>query len=213
MERPPKETIPLFALPLVLFPGESTGLHIFEDRYKRLLESCVDAGLESSERHFGINYRSDESLYPVGCAVRIEQIVRQYEDGRSDIVVTAVRRYQIVRQFDDEPFPRIEVQYIFDEEEKLELTLRERAVALYRRLDELRRGTTPHYEFPSHMALSFTLATRSSLEPVQRQKLLEMVSENQRLLALVEYYRGAITRLLEEESVKKTISTNGHVKK
>lgn len=213
MERAPREILPLFAIPMVMFPGESAGLHIFEERYKQMLEHCTVGGLEAKERHFGVNYRSEEEMQPTGCAVRIEQIVRTYEDGRSDIVVHGVRRYRVLKAVAEDPFPTAEVQYITDEEEKLELTLRERAVALHRRHDELKRGMTPHYEFPSHMPLSFTLAIRSALEPIQRQRLLEMVSENQRLLALVEFYRSAISTIMEEEAIKTTIGSNGHFKK
>lgn len=198
---------------MVMFPGESVGLHIFEDRYKLMLENCTAAGLDAKERHFGLNFRSEEETHPVGCAVRINQIVRTYEDGRSDIVVTGIRRYKILRPVGEEPFPTVEVQYFQDEEEKLELTLRERAVALHRRYDELKRGTTPHYEFPTTIPLSYALATRSSFEPIMRQKLIEMVSENQRLLALVEFYRAGIARIMEEDSLKSTIASNGHVKK
>ncbi|HXP29040.1 MAG TPA: LON peptidase substrate-binding domain-containing protein, partial [Solirubrobacteraceae bacterium] len=54
---------PLFPLGIVALPSEHVPLHIFEDRYRRMIEECLQA-----EREFGIVWLSEEELKPVGCA-------------------------------------------------------------------------------------------------------------------------------------------------
>ena len=64
---------PLFPLGLVALPTESVPLHIFEDRYLRMIAHCMEG--EGSE--FGILWLSDEELKQTGCACRIEQVLER----------------------------------------------------------------------------------------------------------------------------------------
>ena len=89
--------LPLFPLPLVLFPGAPLPLHIFEPRYRQMLSDCVAA-----DSRFGIVYRPEQmaeselEVGRVGCVAEVDD-THALPDGRSNIVVHGVRRFALQR--------------------------------------------------------------------------------------------------------------------
>lgn len=77
--------IPVFPLPVVVFPDEEIRLHIFEQRYKQLIQDCSDTGLV-----FAILPIVDDRIQEYGTLVRLKEIVKTYEDGRFDIRLEAI---------------------------------------------------------------------------------------------------------------------------
>lgn len=75
-------TLPLFPLHMVLLPGETTKLHIFEERYKQLVEDCLD-----NDAAFGIPYLEHGNMPGYGCEVKISRILKTYSNGSLDILV------------------------------------------------------------------------------------------------------------------------------
>ena len=75
--------LPIFELPLVLLPGEQVPLHIFEDRYKRMVGTALEHG-----EPFGIVLRDDEGARSVGCTARIDDVIERFDDGRMNILVS-----------------------------------------------------------------------------------------------------------------------------
>jgi Lon protease-like protein len=120
----PRE-LPIFPLPIVLFPGATQPLHIFEPRYRRLLQDCLAA-----DRRFGIAYVAPEraaaadpvpSPGDVGCVALI-RTTEPLPDGRCNIVTVGERRFVLrrwiagpqqyriaeVEEFDDDPIDAAE---------------------------------------------------------------------------------------------------------
>lgn len=84
--------LPIFPLPLVLFPGASLPLHIFEPRYRAMLADCLAA-----DHRFGISYAPDVDTPPASVgSVAVIRATRQLPDGRSHILVSGDRRYELV---------------------------------------------------------------------------------------------------------------------
>src|SRR5512135_1448489 len=81
----------LFPLNAVLFPTSQLPLHIFEERYKELINACIREG-----RPFGVNLMENGTTHEVGCTARIAQVLTRYNDGRMDIVVEGERRYALL---------------------------------------------------------------------------------------------------------------------
>ena len=75
-------TLPAFPLNLVLLPGETTKLHIYEERYKQLVEECIQ-----NEASFGIPFTEKGKILPYGSEVRISRILKSYESGSMDILI------------------------------------------------------------------------------------------------------------------------------
>src|SRR5687768_6058800 len=87
--------LPIFELPAVLLPGELMPLHIFEDRYKRMIVRCLDEG-----EPFGIVFRDDEGgARRIGCTARVTQVLERFEDGRMNIVVTGELPFRVLDRF------------------------------------------------------------------------------------------------------------------
>jgi len=77
--------IPLFPLNIVAFPGEEINLHIFEPRYKQLINDCLD-----NKTTFGIPSYV-KSKIDLGTETEICSITKKYPDGRMDIKTRGVK--------------------------------------------------------------------------------------------------------------------------
>ena len=84
-------TIPMFPLNMVLLPGETKTLHIFEERYKQLVADCLD-----NEAHFGIPFMHQKAMGDYGIEVKISNVIKLYENGEMDIAIEAVRVFKII---------------------------------------------------------------------------------------------------------------------
>ena len=71
--------LPLFPLQVVLFPNSVLPLHIFEDRYKQLINECM-----AEKQEFGISLVQDNQVAKLGCTAIITQIMKKYDDERMD---------------------------------------------------------------------------------------------------------------------------------
>lgn len=106
----PGETeLPIFELPLVLLPSEQVPLHIFEDRYKAMIERC----LRDSEP-FGIVFRDDSGARARGCAAEVAEVVERFDDGRLNIVVSGEWRFDVLERFEGESYPAATVTAVPD---------------------------------------------------------------------------------------------------
>ena len=83
----------LFPLNLVALPYKIIPLHIFEERYKKMINYCFDG-----KKDFGIIYQNKESQSKIGCSVSIEKIINKYSDGRMDLIVMGKRIFKIQSQ-------------------------------------------------------------------------------------------------------------------
>lgn len=205
--------IPLFALPTNVFPGESLPLHIFEDRYKALVAYCLDGPRVGKLRPFGISLASEDNLEDIGCAVLIERVVSQYEDGRLDIVTMGRERYRTRRVIREKEYPEIEIDHFGDSTPTGTDESADVAITLYMKVIELAKGEPPKGNVERAPGLSFQLAHNSGLESGERQVLLEMTSEEDRLQHLIKYYRALIPVLSWREDVQGRIRANGHFRK
>lgn len=199
--------LPLFPLQVVLLPGAELPLHIFEERYKEMIGEVLRDQIE-----FGVVLASDQGLAGAGCTAVIDRVLREYPDGRLDILTKGRRRFEIMSLNEDRPFLRGEVEY-FDDEESAGAAggedFRVRAIAGY---NELRALSSDEPLPPSdvhHPQLSFRLA-----RPVQdlslRQTLLSSRSEADRLRQLAEFLPAFLVRQRRVEHVKQVAPRNGH---
>ena len=206
------ESLPLFPLGLVLYPGARQPLHIFEERYKDLASDC----LEGDGRPFGIVLAEDDVLASVGATAEIETVAKRYDDGRLDLVSRGVERFRTedVRS-GERSYLTADVELLPDagEGDAVPPDLRERAITQHMKLLEL-AGHTPRpdlYE-DAPERLSFVLAQNAALETRQKQDVLELRSERERLDFLVEHLEALLPRVEKKQSTRERIRSNGHFK-
>ncbi len=84
-------TIPMFPLSMVLLPGETKTLHIFEERYKQLVNDCL-----LNDAHFGIPFINQKSMCNHGIEVKISNVIKKYENGEMDIAIEGIRAFKLI---------------------------------------------------------------------------------------------------------------------
>lgn len=174
--------LPIFPLPVVLFPGAPQPLHIFEPRYRQLLADCLAA-----DRRFGIAYVTPHrapaadpapELGDVGCVALIRSS-EPLPDGRSNILAVGERRFVLrrwvagsqpyrvaeVEEFDDEPVDAVELATLAQD-------VREGFARLARALGVLTERSDEAIDLPSDPArLSFQVAAALELDAAAKRAL------------------------------------------
>lgn len=207
---PSPHVIPIFPLSSVVFPGERALFHIFEDRFKAMLSHCL-AGGSRGVHPFGVTCVLDDRRCNVGCLVEVERVLEQYEDGRQDIQTLGRIRYQLVEVVRDGAYPQAKVVFFDDHRDALDEALLARVVTLQVKLIEETMGQTrmPPSDDPYP---SFTLAHSIGLSLAERQQLLEMRSENERLTFLLAHLRRVLPQVGRDQELRTAILANGHMK-
>lgn len=215
--------LPIFPLPVVLLPNEILPLHIFEPRYRKMLE---DIKLEKNL--FGISFfdaQSSEQSKPeagsYGCVAEVRE-TQTLEDGRSNIVTIGVIRYRLESYIEsDEPYAVAEISFFEDdkEDENVIKPLADEVFGLFMRIANAAhemsgdRGKFPDLPQAEPQQLSFLVAAAFSLDPKLKYELLETRSTGERLKRMREILLKAVEKLEESAEVSKIAKTNGHSKK
>jgi Lon protease-like protein len=202
---------PLFPLGIVALPTESVPLHIFEDRYRRMIERCLAADPGSSECQFGIIWFSDQELKPVGCVCQIERVLERIEDGRMNILALGTRPFRLLERQDELPYPAGNVEFLADVEEVADNQAAGVARALYRDLVERATDRSLAAQELDEMD-AYRMAATVEFDLDAKQELLELRSENARLRTLTLLLRAAIKRLELLERAQERARSNGKVR-
>ena len=120
---------PLFPLGIVALPGELVPLHIFEERYKTMMNECL-----AEEKEFGIVWLSDDGLRETGCACAIERVLERMEDGRMNILTRGTRVFRVVERQSELAYPAGVVEFLQDRDEPVDPDLAEEAHGAYAEL-------------------------------------------------------------------------------
>ena len=204
--------LPIFPLPLVLFPGASQPLHVFEPRYRALLSDCLDG-----DRRFGIAYAApDEGSDPgpaagdVGCIAHI-LTTNTLPDGRSDILTTGEQRFVLVEWLEtDHPYRVARVEEFGDdpvspaEAEGLATDVRRD----FRRVIDALEHDPPELPVDPE-ALSFRVAAALDLEPAGKVALLAIRSTTVRLRRLAALLQPLAADAERRAEVRRRGKTNG----
>ena len=201
-----EEEFPLFPLGIVALPSETVPLHIFEDRYLRMVHECLE-----HEHEFGIVWLSDEELHEVGCACEIDHVIDQDEDGTMDIVVRGTRPLRVIERQDALPYPAGVVEPLPDTEEPEDAEVAQLARELYGELvEQATDRQLPEAELAELDA--YTMAGTVDFGPEAKQELLELRSENARMRMLAMLFRAAIKRLELVDRAQARARSNGKVR-
>jgi len=208
MDHENKNILAQFPLSIVCFPGESVNLHIFETRYKQLIQECVD-----NDTTFGIPPFFDGELIFYGTEMKVLEVSKIYEDGKMDIKTEGQRVYQIhhfEKTHESKLYPAASISYLLDEqfrEPDLESDIIEKMTTLF----EILKIEKPISYFMKNFS-SYAVAHHIGLDMGQKIKLLTMRSESQRLEKINNHLNKFIPSVLKAEELKKRAALNGHFK-
>jgi Lon protease-like protein len=206
MPQQPVRGFPLFPLGIVALPNESVPLHVFEDRYLKMIDHCL-----FEEQEFGIVWLSDEELKPVGCACAIEEPIERTEDGRLNILARGTRPFRLLERQDDLPYPAGVVEFLADEDEQPEEEALQNAHELYAELVEQATDRELGEDELAELD-AYRMAATVEFGTDAKQELLELRSENARLRLLALLLSAAIKRLEVVERAQARARSNGKIR-
>jgi Lon protease-like protein len=197
---------PLFPLGIVALPGEVVPLHIFEERYKTMIEQCLRRGTE-----FGIVWFSDDGLRPVGCACEVTEVLERMDDGRLNLLARGTRPFRIVEREERLPFPAGTVEFLQDREEVADeaaaAEARETYAVLVERATDRRPGDAELAQMDA-----YAMAGTVDFGLDAKQGLLDLRSENARLRLVTRLFRAATKRLELVTRAQTRARSNGKVR-
>jgi Lon protease-like protein len=198
--------LPIFELPVVLLPGELLPLHIFEERYKRMIAHALDSG-----EPIGIVFRDeDRGARNVGCTARVDDVLERFEDGRMNIVVTGESPFRVLDRSDAPEFPVGEIELIDIEAEPephdahAARGARDAFAELLRQLSEEEGRPDPVGDEES-----YELAGRIELPADTKQRLLELRSEDERMRLLERALRTVADAVRRSQEIAEAARGNG----
>ena len=201
------KVIPLFPLNLVAFPGEEVNLHVFEPRYKQLVNDCLeDSGI------FGIPSYVTNRI-ELGTEVMITEVTKAYADGRMDIKTKALNAFRVNNYWNpwgDRLYAGGEVCKIEERDVDIDLLLllkvKELSSQLFAWLDAV--------DFPdvSRINSVFEIGHKIGLKLEEEYELLAMTSENDRLQFTIRHLDKLLPALERAHSAQERIKQNGHFK-
>jgi len=206
------QVIPLFPLGVVLLPHMELPLHIFEERYKIMINECL-----VQDRMFGVVNYDGTNIRSIGCTANILGVVKEYEDGRMDIITKGKTRFVIKDMDQSRIYLQVKVLFFEDEYEMVsddDDALVGEIIDLLKdhdRISETRRdyNALTGLDFKR---LSFLIPSTEGFTPEERQKFLEITSPRLRLIKCKAILKTVIQRMKMNLKINKIIGGNGDVK-
>jgi Lon protease-like protein len=200
--------IPIFPLGIVVYPGENLNLHIFEPRYKQLIQECF-----SAKKLFGIPTTIENRLQDMGSLVEIAEISKVHDKGEMDIRTTGSKVFRIlevIKEVPDKLYSGAIVNYPENEENGDPEMVRR----VLEGIRELYRLLKVNKEFKKSIEelKSYDLAHHIGLSLQEEYELLGLLEERQRLEYMKRHLTKVIPLVAEMEQLKEKVKLNGHFK-
>jgi Lon protease-like protein len=196
----------LFPLPIVLVPTERIPLHIFEPRYKELIDDCIELGQE-----FGLVLATgDGAVHEIGTRARVVQVVEVLDEGSMNIIVEGGERFRLLDLTSGRAFTTGIVEPVQDDDEPALGADVERALEVFSELAEVSESDV---EVPDPLSPSFDfeLVARVDFAVDAKQELLSMTSPRARMTALIGLLEVALEAVRLELTLRERAGRNGKV--
>jgi hypothetical protein len=191
--------IGLFYLPLVVLPGESTSLHVFEARYKALIKESID-----EDKPFGI-------LLPLkmnreyGSLVRVNKITKSHQDGRFDLEIIGEGVFRLLRSIDNDEFlyDNAEIELVKQESSKINDDL----LNAYFEYSVKHLKHDPSYSFNKNMSI-YEIANKCELTMMEKYKLISTPQAKFQQNILLNHLNIVNALFKQEEALKQKFYLN-----
>lgn len=173
-------TIPMFPLSMVLLPGETSKLYIFEKRYRQMVEDCI-----KNNASFGIPYIEKGNIKDFGCELKINRILKTYDNGSLDILVECVSLFKI-KEFKEVLHPKLygagAIESVNTKPKIMLNNLQDAVVNYYNTV----QNKLVDYESVSKLNL-YTVATSLQLTHPEKYRLIATSNQQQYMLNLLNF--------------------------
>ncbi len=200
--------IPIFPLSIIVYPGEQLNLHIFEPRYRQLINECFAA-----KKPFGIPSVINDKINEMGTLVQVKEISQVYEDGKMDIKTEGLqvfRMLEIINELPDKLYSGAIVNYPDNNEKGNRILMN----GIVKGIKELHKLLNIEKKFvkPDEELWSYDVAHHAGMSLQEEYELLELLHELQRQEYLKRHLTKVIPVLAEMEMLKEKVKLNGHFK-
>ena len=200
--------IPIFPLGIVVYPGESLNLHIFEPRYKQLIQEC-----HQNKKPFGIPAVIDKRLQDYGTVVHIKEITKVEENGEMDIKTEGEKVFRIlevIKEIPEKLYSGAIVNYPVNNE-RGSMEVMRRVVNGIRELHKLLK-VEKDFKKEDDKLTTYDLAHHVGFSLQEEYEFLNLLHERQRQEYLKRHLSKIIPMVSEMEKLKEKVKLNGHFK-
>ena len=191
---------------MVLLPGELVPLHIFEERYKRMVGRSVDG-----DEPFGIVFRDESgAARNVGCTARVTDVIERFDDGRMNIVIAGESPFRVLDRGDAPEYPIGDVEMI-DVESEPEPADDDAADDAHQAFSELLDQVDADPDAVGEVSEqgAYAIASRIELPADTKQRLLELRDEDERMRLLARALRTASDAVRRAQEIAEAAKSNG----
>lgn len=201
--------LPLFPLQLVVFPGEALNLHIFEPRYRQLIQECEEQGTT-----FGIPAYIGGNVMDVGTEIRLQSVEKRYDNGELDIKTQGIGLFRIQQFYKKAPeklYAAADVEKLESDNENSDPIKIEKILEYLRELFTLLRvdKTLPE-NYQNFITYDWAHHVGFSLE--EEYKFLCLLDETERQEVMLEHLERIVPTVREMETLRQRVLMNGHFK-
>ena len=198
-----------FPLQLVVYPREQINLHVFEDRYKKLIHE-----VQAQNKTFGITPFINGRIAEFGTEVELLNLVKSYEDGQLDISCRGLRIFRIDQFHSVHPkdgYSYADVSFI-ESNETSSVEIKKRTLHL---LDQLSHALGQQFDFKLGIEdlHSSQFVHKLGFDLEKELKLVCLLDEEERLKSINQHLEDFIPALEKADEIRRRIQLNGHFKR
>lgn len=198
--------LPQFPLRIVVFPKERLNLHIFEPRYKQLINECLQ-----KKRHFGIPAYINGSISKIGTELELLSVEKVYANGEMDITTKGIGIYKIIEFYEvvpDKPYPGATVENL-EIDYKVDTSINEQMWLLIEELFKVLGLEKRLPNDPGNFDV-FEIAHFIGLSLEQEYELLTLCKCSDRMYYVKTHLESLLPKAIEIENIRKKAQMNGH---
>lgn len=198
--------IPIFPLGIVVYPQEQLNLHIFEPRYKQLIQECL-----AEKKAFGIPAVIDKKVVEYGTLVEVVKVEKEYENGEMDVVTRGVQVFRILEMIGSIPGKLYTGAIVSYPENRFNSNVRlhRQVILAMRELHQILQ-INKSFKKTDEDLIAYDIAHHAGLSLHEEYEILHLFEELQRLEYLKRHLLKVIPLMAEMERLKDRVKLNGH---
>ncbi len=200
--------VPIFPLGIVVYPGESLNLHIFEPRYKQMIHQCFE-----EKKPFGIPAVINNEMQDYGTLVNIKEISQVHDNGEMDIKTEGEKVFRVLEVIKEIP-EKLYSGAIVNYPANTRSGNADVMIKVINSIKELYKLLKVDKEFSKHdgQLNTYDVAHHVGMSLQEEYELLGLMHERQRQEYLRRHLARVIPLVAEMESLKEKVKLNGHFK-
>ncbi len=184
--------IPLFPLNMVVLPFEEVPLHIFEPRYKKMIQDSIE-----NNTPFGIVLKNNGNIDNIGCSLDVTKVLKRYDTGEYDLIATGKKCFQIIDKVKEQELWVGDIEYMeapIAQDDKLLKKVQDKYLELLIKL-----GKEKNFDIYINREISFEFLIGISLPVELKRSILQLDNEADRLLYIDDLFKKVLSQPIQNK--------------